>query len=505
MSKKGIDKGAFANEATIASVVFGKQCYFVGENAFEKCTSLIEINDDNVIETINSNAFESCTNLKNINFDKCEEIGKEAFANCNNLTSINIPNCRIISSDAFADCSNLKNINFDKCEEIGKRAFKNCTGLNNEIYLKQCKKIDRYAFSGCNNIPQVTLDVCEKIYPYAFADCSNLTKVYINNPPNIFCKLMDNPHGFCSTSNCPPNNITFYFKADSYDNYRNDDNWKHYLNYMVVKPNNNEIIYKTNDGNAIEISDSIINQMGIKSNEYFTSYGLITFNDKIVSLNNEIFKEKKTLTSVEIPSECETIEKNAFENCENLIDIKLSNVKNIEEYAFKNCKAFTSFEIPSTIEQLGEGIFAGCENIEKFEGKCTSYNGKVVIYNSTLICVIPKDDSDTEGRIYDINEFGTKVTKLGKSCFHGCVNTKRVDIPNTVTHIGSNAFDGCNNLCEVHFEGDEPPTLGSDVFKDVREDFKIFVPENSLENYNNKWSDGNFNNIYPKAENDSKI
>lgn len=530
-----IGSNAFA-QTNLKSAKFGNLSILYN-GAFHTCSNLSYI-DIPKCTNISDGAFANCVSLKDIGMPDVKKIGAEAFTNCSALTSINIPNCSIISDAAFRNCINLQNVNndeyntfeiynnafegckslknikFNNCTEIGDEAFVGCTDLNMAIYLNKCRKIGIYAFNGCKNIPQVKLYSCSEIYPYAFADCSNLTKVYINNPSSIFCELKNSPHGFCSPSNCLINsNITFYFKADSYDRYIEDENWKHYLDHMAMNPDSKEILYKTNDGKAIDISDDIASQIGIVKNEYFSSHGLITFNNTVTSLNGQIFRGKTTLTSVDLPPECGSIEDNAFENCTNLNSIGISDVRSIGNYAFKNCKSFTSFEIPYSITTLGEGIFAGCENIEKFSGNFVSYDGKAIVYNNKLICVLPKDESLTEGRIHKLSNIANSnvyIRHLGKSCFSGCVNMRRLDIDSDIESIGDNAFEGCTNLCEVHFTGAYAPTLNENVFKfeNVREDLKIFVPATRLETYNNKWSHMNdedetiymFNNIYPKAE-----
>ena len=530
-----IGSNAFA-QTNLKSAKFGNLSILYN-GAFHTCSNLSYI-DIPKCTNISDGAFANCVSLKDIGMPDVKKIGAEAFTNCSALTSINIPNCSIISDAAFRNCINLQNVNndeyntfeiynnafegckslknikFNNCTEIGDEAFVGCTDLNMAIYLNKCRKIGIYAFNGCKNIPQVKLYACSEIYPYAFADCSNLTKVYINNPSSIFCELKNSPHGFCSPSNCLINsNITFYFKADSYDRYIEDENWKHYLDHMAMNPDSKEILYKTNDGKAIDISDDIASQIGIVKNEYFSSHGLITFNNTVTSLNGQIFRGKTTLTSVDLPPECGSIEDNAFENCTNLNSIGISDVRSIGNYAFKNCKSFTSFEIPYSITTLGEGIFAGCENIEKFSGNFVSYDGKAIVYNNKLICVLPKDESLTEGRIHKLSNIANSnvyIRHLGKSCFSGCVNMRRLDIDSDIESIGDNAFEGCTNLCEVHFTGAYAPTLNENVFKfeNVREDLKIFVPATRLETYNNKWSHMNdedetiymFNNIYPKAE-----
>jgi hypothetical protein len=214
-----------------------------------------------------------------------------------------------------------------------------------------------------------------------------------------------------------------------------------------------------------------------------------------------------TITSIDIPSECEKINENTFKDCKYLTNITLSDTLNhIGDYAFRNCESLTSFEIPETITTMGEGVFAGCKNIIRFDGKFTSYNGKAIIYNNTLISIVVNDNNSTEGRIYNISDIDPNITRLGKSCFHGCTNMRRIDIPSNITSIGDNAFEGCINLCEIHFEGNVPPTIENDIFKDVRDDFKIFVPADYYSKYINSDTYKNYSShIYPKPKNDQII
>lgn len=510
MAKKGIpnaDPGKFEGQTTILSVKFGSDCYFVGKQAFQECTSLGEINDDNVLESIGSNAFAQ-TNLKSANFSKLNELYDGAFNSCRNLSHVSIPNCENIPQNAFCGCINLSDINFDNCYTIGDMAFTFCEKLN-KVNLKKCVSIGASAFSGCNNITQVELFNCKQIGSNAFANCKNLTNVYINNESDIFCSLMSEyvfcTHDISSPSICSINsNITFHFKAEVLDTYKSATNWSHYSKYMTKIAQPNQIIYKTNDNKIIEVNCDESNS--IKSNSYFTNYGVIEFEQNVKSLNDKMFENATTLTSINVPSECETIGSNTFEGCENLINFTHSNVlKEIGNYAFKDCKALTTFTIPDTVETLGEAIFAGCENIEKFEGKFVTYGDRAIVYEKKLVCVLSKDNSDTEGRIHRISEIDSTITSLGKSCFNGCVNMRRVDISPNVTSIGDYAFENCENLYEVHFK-ETAPEIGADIFKNINTEFKIFVPEESISEYHSKWENSGYaSHIYPMPKNNEII
>ena len=233
--------------------------------------------------------------------------------------------------------------------------------------------------------------------------------------------------------------------------------------------------------------------------------GFIQFKEKITALH-KIFEDPTHITSIDIPSECESIEDYAFEGYTSLTNIKLSNtLTRIGEYAFKNCKSFTSFKIPQTVTELGEGIFAGCENIEKFEGKFVTYNNKAIVYNKKLIAVVPIDNGVLGGSIYDIYRINGTILYLGKSCFSGCKKLRRVNINANILNVGDNAFEGCENLRDVHFynNGLRIQNIDGNLFGEtekIRSDFKIFVPEAYFQKYNNNMQYYT-NYIYPTPNN----
>lgn len=557
MDNTGIPMGTFSHQSTITSVNFGSKCTFVGKEAFKKCISLCEINDNNVIETIDSGAFAetnisslnfsrlvklqsgafaSCSNLDLVDMPVCPSIPTETFANCINLFSINIPRASKIGSKAFKDCrnlttvnndiaplceiesnafyrcNNLKNVNFNNIINIGTRAFEDCKSLD-IVKLKICQGIGSSAFKGCENITQVILSNCSVINANAFADCTKLSKVYIYNPLCSDHCILNGEYVFCThetTSICTINsNITFYFKPDVIEWYKTAQYWSHYADYMVQMVEDNQVIYTTNNNSPIEIDAEFADMIYSNTYNESSNCGIIEFKGAITSLN-QIFKGKTSVTSVDISPTCERIEHNAFDGCTSLDSISVSDsLKYIDEYAFKNCKALKSFTIPDSLMHLGEGSFVGCDNIVEFKGNknFVKYNGKALVSNGALICVLPKDDTETKGRVRNISNIDENINRLTTSCFYGCENMMRIDMPSGLTSIDNNVFENFTNLIEVHFSGNTPPTLGNNVFKNVRSDFKIFVPESGLLEYNNTWKEFGYDtqNIYPKAENNTII
>ena len=64
----------------------------IGENAFDSCGNLAEVEIPSSVELINAGSFNYCTTLSKINIPEgVETIGAGAFANCYALSEINLP------------------------------------------------------------------------------------------------------------------------------------------------------------------------------------------------------------------------------------------------------------------------------------------------------------------------------------------------------------------------------------------------------------------------------
>lgn len=468
-----ISKNAFYNDDTITTAIFGKECYSINDNVFEDCEYLIKINDDNHIRNIGNYAFKNATSLSEATFGELIDMGSGAFEGCEKLTNIVIPNCLEIPENAFSGCSSLVDFDFRGRINIGDNSFNGCAGLT-----------------------EITLTQCQSIGSKAFKDCENITDVYINKSNNnIFCELKDVNAFLKNDGTIINENIRFHVNSDVETQYTENRNWGYYKDYIISEIGDKQIRYKTTDDVKIILKEGID-----AKNEYSNGYGIITFDNDVISLNQIFTNGKERLTYIELPSSCKTIKESALSGCKGLKTIIMPNVETIENKAFENCKELTSFEMPENVTTLGEGIFAGCDNIAEFKGKFSTYGGRAIVYNNKLISVVSKDNSVTEGRIHNISEIDKNIDTLGAFCFEGCVNMRRIDIPSNIVNIKDDAFANCKNLYEIHLNRDHNNTtlnLGTNVFGGIEVDYKIFVQETELE----KWIDKlnpYINNLYPK-------
>lgn len=87
----------------------------------------------------------------------------------------------------------------------------------------------------------------------------------------------------------------------------------------------------------------------------------------------------------------------------------------------------------------------------------------------------------------------------GVGAFFNCKNLNTIDISN-VEYIGNMSFYGSENLKNVIVNREEPCTLGTNIFNGVI-DFRIYVPDNSVEAYKATTNWSNYaDKIYPLSE-----
>lgn len=87
-----IASSAFFNANCLEEVNFPDTVEYIGEGAFDFCTSLTSVTIPSSVTQINESAFSDCTALTEVNLSEgLETLGSYAFYNCTSLKSVNIP------------------------------------------------------------------------------------------------------------------------------------------------------------------------------------------------------------------------------------------------------------------------------------------------------------------------------------------------------------------------------------------------------------------------------
>jgi hypothetical protein len=146
-----IDAYAFAKSG-IVKFVGSQTLAFLGEHAFEECTSLTlaSLPVASTLTTMPAYAFSNCTALKEFGFPSyMTSIAHHAFYYCSALTYMEISSVTVIGQYAFEGCSSLAKVHLsDNLERFEDHVFGLCTSLSVLYIAASYPTIIGFAFSG---------------------------------------------------------------------------------------------------------------------------------------------------------------------------------------------------------------------------------------------------------------------------------------------------------------------------------------------------------------------
>ena len=172
----------------------------------------------------------------------------------------------------------------------------------------------------------------------------------------------------------------------------------------------------------------------------------------IKEINENVFKNCTSLTSIKIGCNVINIGADAFNGCPAEITwADNPSIVNIGNHAFSGCKG-SSITIPNTVTSIDRFAFGGCtaEILWQENCKITTIGSSVFWgYNGTSI-TIPNS-----------------VTSIGSCAFYSCGSLTSIEIPNQISVIGSNAFYGCSALQTLTI-GENVQNIGYGAFGECR-------------------------------------
>ncbi len=172
----------------------------------------------------------------------------------------------------------------------------------------------------------------------------------------------------------------------------------------------------------------------------------------VTTIDYRTFSDCDAMERIVIPSSVKVIGVMAFDWCENLSEVVLSEgLQTIERCAFRYCTALTSIEIPASVTCIEEGVFEGCEKLLD----CS------VSYGNENYC-------DEDGVLFNKNKT-TLIT------YPSAKPQENYTIPNGVIHIAEYAFDKCHELSKIVLP-ESIETIGDNAFFNCGIN-EIFIPK----------------------------
>ena len=141
---------------------------------------------------------------------------------------------------------------------------------------------------------------------------------------------------------------------------------------------------------------------------------------KVTKVDDNAFKNNKTVTKVTVGSNIKTIGKNAFYKCTKLKTVKIGkNVTEIGANAFKGCSSLTSVTLGSKATKIGANAFSGCKKLKTIKITSTKLSSKTVSKNAfkgltkATTIKVPKKKFSAYKKIFKQKGLSSKVKVKG--------------------------------------------------------------------------------------------
>lgn len=449
------DKGyayfrGFENNKNLTSIIMpsSHEWFHIGGTAFQGCTSLTSLSPMNKIKVIDYAAFVNVP-IQEANFTNLTSIQSNSFngilfetLNCPNLT--NIPG-RIGGV-------NLKNVTLGTITNLDNGVFENANYTNLNCDLSQLTQLPNYVFK-TSNIQNFNGE------PFETLNLPNITKIgfeCFNNQKNIKEYKFEN---------------LAYRTIDDLVNTGSE-----FRNNSVVEKITISSETKYLPAYFVYYSSKMKTLIGAENIEiipdHFAERTALTearFSKAKTINGNYNFANCKSLTTIQISSECTSIPDHFANSCTNLTTlIGFDGITEISNYAFSSCSNLTSIDATNNLIKIGEQAFFACSellninltNINEIKPDAFNYCTKL---NTQIIY--------TGDHIYRY-AFANCTALVGPIIFENCTN------------IESGIFDNCPNISYIRFNNNDMSnlTLGTNPLGNTSYTYPIYVKDDQVAN-----------------------
>ena len=216
---------------------------------------------------------------------------------------------------------------------------------------------------------------------------------------------------------------------------------------------------------SVNMPESLIS-IGQSAFEGCSNLRSVNFNDALESIGNFAFRSCSRLVSAVFGSKLETIGNWCFNSCYSLCSVLLpEKIESIAYLAFEDCTSLESIVIPDSVTRIEAYAFSGCTSLASvtLSKSLESMGTQAFAYCTALTSIeIPKSldevtrdgSTNTRGAFFKCSNlnnvtFEEGTAEIASMLFAACDGLTEITIPDTVTVIESQAFELCSNLEKV--------------------------------------------------------
>ena len=460
--------------------------YFIGNSAFENCTSLTSVIISDSVVGIGERAFANCEMLNSIIISVgLTNISPTAFNGCHSVANVSIPAAAI----PYIPKSNLTTVIITGGDFIPSNAFLNCENITEVVIDDAIMSIGASAFDGCTSIVKATVPALAiSLIPH-----TSLKELIITSGESIQAGAFE-LNGLEKVS--IPSSITyigegaFYASSNALDVYVED--LAAWCNIAFADYDANPL----STGGKLYVGEQQVTDLVIPGEVTAISpyafvegmFSSIYISDSVAYIGDWAFSGCSQLAYISFGNDVESIGRYAFQNCENLTNVTLpDSIITIGNNAFVGCSNLACVTIGAGVKEIGVGAFSNVPKLEEISvvEQNTQFRSSVgILYNKNsteLIRYAPGKRQMT----YFIPD---GVTHIAEYAFEGCTELTDIFVPESITSIDQEAFAGCESLRWIALP-EALESINAFAFADCNEMTNIDLPD-SLTYIGNNAFDG---------------
>ena len=529
---------AFAGNRSLTGIELPASLEEIGEGAFFGCSGLswVKCSDSGQGEgknrtKIGARAFEKCSSLQEIE-TAAEQIGTGAFSFCTALQRALLPGITEVSDRLFEGCAALKECVCKNVETAGESSFCGCQALE-EFPFAALRIIKKRAFEGCDSLQVVTLQRGSFLEEYAFRDCGRLLRIELlpaDETPvdsvSLVAEGVFREYAFsgCTalrTVNCQGKSWTL----SSYQDIRSEAVpevvrriWDSAFSCFEVEGEERLCAYR-GAGKVLHIPEGI-RQIEAEVFRNCMQLQEVTFPESLKEIGARAFhgtewlERQKRQTGmvivkdmlldastcqkeVTIPADIRLVCGWAFANGLQISSIRFQSERTrVGDYAFRNCVFLEQLYLPDGTCVTLSGLSnrekdlpplakqAACDSMNCFKtdekGVLVECTGNISVLRLADGITAVGDGAFEDGNLLTEIFFSDTVWRIGRRAFAGCKWLTEVRQAEHVQEIGEQAFSGCGRLRRIELS-EKLLRLGARAFENCTSLEEIKIPEGVVE------------------------
>ena len=280
-----------------------------------------------------------------------------------------------------------------------------------------------------------------------------------------------------------------------------------------------------------------ITTVGQEAFTYCRSLTSLVFNEKLVGIGSWAFSDCSSLSVINLPLSLQSLGDQVFRSTPIRKVIIPDNVVNLDSNPFTGCtmleeieskystldkrclikdgkllsfasKGVSKYSFSSEVKEVGDRVFSGLSEIEELSFLIDTHTfGDQAFSSCSSLKTVTLENQGagvtqlgsmlfqgcTSLDSFDISK-ANKLFELPHRLFYGCNSLIEFTIPESVEAIKPQAFIFCSYLTSINCLPIEPPVLHStysnqpDVFYGTPNKMKVYVLNDSVENYKNAYT-----------------